>query len=156
MNAIVKAVRIAAVLLITVLLPACKNKPVYMHFETLPAEGWHADSLCTFTWVPEDTTDTYQILFHLRHTNAYPYQNLWLFVTRSEGNRSVCDTLEIYLADDRGTWLGNGRNGLISMPVLYDDNYRPHDTLTLSICQGMRDTMLRGVRDVGVEITVDN
>ena len=156
MNAIVKAVRIAAVLLITVLLPACKNKPVYMHFETLPTEGWHADSLCTFTWAPEDTTNTYQILFHLRHTNAYPYQNLWLFVTRSEGNRSVCDTLEIYLADDRGTWLGNGRNGLISMPVLYDDNYRPHDTLTLSICQGMRDTMLRGVRDVGVEIIVDN
>ena len=127
-----------------------------MHFETLPAEGWHADSLCTFTWAPEDTTDTYQILFHLRHTNAYPYQNLWLFVTRNEGNRSVCDTLEIYLADDRGTWLGNGRNGLISMPVLYDDNYRPRDTLTLSICQGMRDTMLRGVRDVGVEIIVDN
>ena len=156
MNAIVKAVRIAAVLLIMVLLPACKNKPVYMHFETLPTEGWHADSLCTFTWAPENTTNTYQILFHLRHTNAYPYQNLWLFVTRNEGNRSVSDTLEIYLADDRGTWLGNGRNGLISMPVLYDDNYRPHDTLTLSICQGMRDTMLRGVRDVGVEITVDN
>ena len=157
MNAIVKVARIAAVMLIITLLPACKNKSAYLHFETLPTEGWHQDSVLRYVLTTEDSQGVYDLMFHIRHTPAYPYQNMWLFVTRTSGEVRQTDTLELYLADGRGAWLGNGRNGLITMPVIYDEQVRlGGDTMTITIQHGMRDSMLRGVQDVGVELIVDN
>lgn len=110
--------------------------------------------MLSFTIAPEDTTAAYDILLHVRHTNCYPYQNMWFFVTRETGEWQQTDTLEFYLADDRGAWLGNGKNGLISMPVLYDTQVRfGSDTMHLHIRQGMRDSLLQGMQDVGVEVT---
>ena len=64
------------------------------------------------------------------------------------------DTIEFYLADDRGQWLGNKHHGFIEMPVLLESNYHYPDTghYSLSIRHGMRDSLLRGITDVGVEI----
>lgn len=144
-------------MLISIILTACGSKTAYLHFESLPSAAWHQDSVLCFPIATEDTAAGYDILLHIRHTNYYPYQNMWLFVNTLQGETSHTDTLEIYLADDRGAWLGNGRNGLISMPVLYDTQRRiGSDTLYISIQQGMRDSVLQGVQDVGVEVTVDN
>ena len=144
-------------MLIITLLPACKNKSAYLHFETIPTEGWHQDSVLRYVLTTEDSQGVYDLMFHIRHTPNYPYQNMWLFVTRSTGEVRQTDTLELYLADGRGAWLGNGRNGLITMAVIYDEQVRlGGDTMTITIQHGMRDSMLRGVQDVGVELIVDN
>ena len=68
------------------------------------------------------------------------------------------DTIEFYLADDRGQWLGDDKNGLIEMPILFDAYHHYTDTgfYQLSIQHGMRDTLLRGVMDVGLEIAVSD
>ena len=90
------------------------------------------------------------MLIYVRHTERYPYQNMWLFVD-DNGYR---DTIEFYLADDRGQWLGNKQNGFIEMPVLYEDTKQFADTgrYTLTIRHGMRDSLLRGITDIGMEI----
>lgn len=64
------------------------------------------------------------------------------------------DTLEFYLADDRGVWLGNGRNAIYDMPVLYEENIRfpQAGQYTYTIYQGMRTTQLIGVKDIGLEV----
>jgi gliding motility-associated lipoprotein GldH len=79
---------------------------------------------------------------------------MWLFV--SNGTHS--DTIEFYLADDRGQWLGADKNGFIEMPILFDASRHYPDTgfYQLSIQHGMRDTLLRGVMDVGLEIAVSD
>jgi len=107
-----------------------------------------------FTFIVDDTLSTYDILFHVRHTDGYRYQNMWLFTTFSDSLYQHTDTLEFYLADDRGRWLGNGRNGLIEMPILYEQNYRfaHRGTWHIRMQQGMRDSALAGVHDAGVEI----
>lgn len=144
-------------MLIAIILTACGSKPSYLHFEPVSDAAWHQDSVLTFAIATGDTLAAYDILFHIRHTNYYPYQNMWLFVTATQGERQQTDTMELYLADDRGVWLGNGRNGLTTMPVIYDEHRRlGSDTLYITIQQGMRDSVLRGVQDVGVEVTVDN
>ena len=59
-----------------------------------------------------------------------------------------------WLADDRGRWLGDKHHGLIEMPVLIEETKQFPDTgrYILDIAHGMRDSLLRGVMDVGVEI----
>lgn len=133
------------------LLAACSRDTVYSEFQSVPLNEWGADSVLTYRFNIEDTTATYQMIVCVRHTEQYPYQNMWLFV----GDTLRQDTIEFYLANDRGEWLGNGRNGLIEMPVLYEEAYRfAHSGEQVwHIQQGMREENLRGVSDVGFIIT---
>ena len=67
---------------------------------------------------------------------------------------NMCNASEFYLADDRGQWLGDKHYGFIEMPVLIEQNYHFPDTgrYYMAIQHGMRDSLLRGVTDIGVEI----
>lgn len=76
------------------------------------------DSVVRFDYTIEDAQPDYQLLVYVRHTERYPYQNMWLFVEDSLRQ----DTIEFYLADDRGQWLGNKHHGFIEMPVLLESN----------------------------------
>lgn len=118
----------------------------------MSSAGWHKDSLVGFSFTVTDTTASYDILLNVRHTEMYPYQNLWLFLG---GSRQLLnDTIEFYLADDRGVWLGTGHNGHITMPVLYEQGYHFSHAgeQTIYVTHGMRCDYLRGVTDVGIEI----
>lgn len=133
----------------SVLLSACSGKTIYSDFQSVPITGWNADSVLTFSMNTADLQDTYDVLLYVRHTDAYNYQNMWLFVGANEWQQ---DTIEIYLADDRGRWLSNGRTTM-EMPVLYKESVRFTDSIcTLTIQQGMRSESLKGVLDIGVEI----
>lgn len=135
---------------IAVLFSSCRNDIVYSHFSPIPSEKWHMDSVAHFDYTITDTQPAYRMLIYVRHTERYPYQNMWLFI----GDSLHRDTIEFYLADDRGQWLGDKHHGFIEMPVLLEDNYHFPDTGTyyIDITHGMRDTLLRGITDVGFEI----
>ncbi len=134
----------------------CIKPFTYSHFEAVPLNGWHQDSVLTFTWSIDDTAATYRILIDVRHTECYPFQNLWFFINGPYSPTPLLpysqDTIEFYLADERGQWLGKGRNGYIEMPVLYEEAYK-FDSIgeyTMTIQHGMRAELLKGVSDVGV------
>ena len=145
-------------ILLAALLTACSGDIVYSRFVSISYPGgtitssgeWHVDSVAQFAVPIADTTVDYRTIIYVRHTERYPYQNMWLFV----GDGSHRDTIEFYLADDRGQWLGNKYHGFIEMPVLYEAARHFPDTgsYALTVQHGMRDSLLRGVMDVGVEI----
>jgi len=125
---------------------SCTKVPLFSGYRTMPENGWDKDSILTFSFNITDTTATYDVMFSIRHTVNYPYQNLWLFTNQ--------DTMEIFLADQRGEWLGNGRGTLREMPVIYKQAIRfPHSgDYTISLQQGMRTNCLKGISDIGVII----
>lgn len=131
-------------------LTSCRNDIVYSQFSAIPSEKWAVDSVAHFDYVIADAEADYRILVYVRHTERYPYQNMWLFL--DNGTRR--DTIEFYLADDRGRWLGDRNHGFIEMPVLIEENYHYQDTgmYQMTISHGMRDSLLRGVKDIGLEI----
>ena len=133
---------------------SCQTDVVYSQFHPISSEQWHADSIVRFDYTIEDTTLDYRILLYVRHTERYPYQNMWLFVDNGE----MVDSIEFYLADDRGQWLGDKHNGIIEMAVLMEESKHFSDTGTyyMKVQHGMRDTLLRGVSDVGLEIVRNN
>ena len=140
------------------LLSACSHDIVYSRFIPISypggtitsSEEWAADSVLRFDYTIPDAAVDYRMLVYVRHTERYPYQNMWLFI--DDGQRE--DTIEFYLADDRGRWLGDKNHGFIEMPVLLEVTKQFPDTgaYSLTIRQGMRDSLLRGITDVGVEI----
>ena len=131
-------------------LTACRQDIVFSQFVSIPSGEWHVDSVAQFDYQIADKESGYQMLVYVRHTERYPYQNMWLFLD----NGMQRDTIEFYLADDRGQWLGDKHHGFIEMPVLIEQNYHFSDTghCAMTIQHGMRDSLLRGVTDIGVEI----
>ena len=129
---------------------SCRNDIVYSQFSSIPSGEWHVDSVAQFEYSIVNPESDYRMLVYLRHTESYPYQNMWLFVD----NGLNIDTIEFYLADDRGQWLGDKHHGFVEMPVLLEENYHFPDSgrYSITIQQGMRDTLLRGVTDIGLEI----
>ena len=80
------------------LLTSCRSDIVYSRFMPMSSNQWHADSVAQFDYAITDTSVDYRILVYVRHTERYPYQNMWLFLNDGMMN----DTIEFYLADDRG------------------------------------------------------
>ncbi|MBR1787317.1 MAG: gliding motility lipoprotein GldH [Paludibacteraceae bacterium] len=138
-----------SILIIALLfLTACQKKPVYSSYQMIRHQEWNMDNILWFDIPTPDTTNHYDIILSIRHTNRYRYQNLWLF-TELNGK---ADTIEFYLADEFGLWLGNGVGDTKEMPVLYMTDYQfpPDSLITIKIQQGMRDSLLQGIQDVGV------
>ena len=129
---------------------SCQKDIVFSQFVSIPSGEWGNEELANFDYTISDKDADYRMLIYVRHTERYPYQNMWLFVD----NGARRDTIEFYLADDRGQWLGDRHHGFIEMPVLFEQNYHFPDTgmYHMAVQHGMRDSVLRGVMDIGVEI----
>lgn len=146
-----------AAVLMTVLFAGCDGKPYFSDFKPVASEGWHADSVACFTIDAEDTLTTYQMILQVRHNDVYPYQNMWVFVDKTyPDNHTRTDTIEFYLADQRGRWLGGGMGNVKLMPVLIEPDWRFDAAGRYDICvrHAMRTDLLRGVQDIGLELYV--
>lgn len=134
---------------------ACKFESMYEKAIDIPHGEWNKKQNILFEIPVTDTLNGYDILLNIRNTNDYPYSNLFVFVTLSAPNgQNKVDTLELTLADDKGKWLGHGYTGIWNNEKMYRKQVRfSHSgTYRLSVQQGMRDDVLRGIPDVGIRI----
>lgn len=142
------------ILIVSLLLVGCQGDIVYTTFKSLPLVGWEADSSLCYNPVITDSVADYQMLITIRHTDAYPYQNLWLFVDIEKDSIQITrDTIECYMANERGEWLGGGLT-VRELPLLYSADYQfaSSGEYHISITQGMRNDTLIGIKEVGVKI----
>ena len=134
---------------------SCTHGVLFSRFENTPHEGWHADSALHFSIGISDSLPPCDLVFDIRHNEQYPYQNIWLLTDLYADSAFVLtDTLEYYLANQRGEWLGNGFGRLKDMPALWLNNtVLPHaDTIHIYVRHGMRTDTLRGVESIGLTL----
>ncbi len=141
-------------LVLVLSLVSCGKRMIYSEFQPIPSSGWEADSAVSFTVNVTDTLTPYDICLHLRHTQQYPFQNLWLFVENTTPTETQIDTLEFFVADQRGKWLGSGWGNLRELALPYKQTvvFPTAGAYTFRIQQGMRDECLRGINDIGLTI----
>lgn len=144
-------------LVVAIVMVACNSDIVYDGSVRVANPTWHADSVARFEIVIEDTTLDYQSGILIRNSGDYAYQNLWLFVTEIAPDSTItCDTVEYYLADNYGRWLGSGIGSLYTNIYYYKEDlrYSQEGVYTYEIRQGMRDEELKGITNIGVQILV--
>lgn len=134
---------------------ACDTNKVFDEFKPIPNEQWHKDSIMVFQIPISDTIQNNNININIRNNINYAYSNLWLFAyIELPGGTVMRDTFEMVLADPTGKWLGDGIGGYKTRNAVYRSkiffpfpgNYK------ISIQQGMRETMLEGISDVGLRV----
>lgn len=142
---------------VLMLLVACNDNIVYDNSLRVANPIWHCDSVARFEVEVSDTSIDYQSAILIRNSGDYRYQNLWLFVTEIAPDSTVtCDTIEYYLADDYGRWLGSGIGSLYTSLYYYKDDlhYSQAGIYTYEIKQGMRDDELQGITNIGIQILI--
>jgi len=142
-------------ILISLFAVACTGNDVYFQYDTVNPKGWNKDSLYGFDIKISDTISTYNVYVNIRNRGEYPYQNLWLFLSKTTPDKIKSnDSIECYLADQRGKWLGSGLGSIMEMPVLYQEKvrFKTAGIYHYKIVHGMRDTILHGINDIGMRV----
>ncbi|MCE5331793.1 MAG: gliding motility lipoprotein GldH [Bacteroidales bacterium] len=143
------------VMLIPLFFVSCTSNDVYFQYRTVAPGGWSKDSLYAYDVSITDAAANYNVYVNIRNRGEYPNQNLWLFIRKITPDSVMSnDTINFYLADQRGKWLGSGVGPVFEMPVLYQQNIRfpKVGTYRYEIFHGMRDSVLPGINDVGLRV----
>jgi len=142
-------------LLAAVLLASCGKNVVLDELHTFEDSRWHMDSVVTVVWEPEQSEDPVFMSMYIRHSTEYQYNNLFLFRSiESTQGLEYTDTVNVALADPLGVWNGSGMSNLKTLEIPIGQGavrFRDDERYTLKITQGMRDTVLYGIQDVGVQ-----
>ena len=148
---------IITVLFLACLLYGCLPSPYYQKEEPIPKNEWAYNFKPAFTFDITDTTAFYQPYFIIRHTQAYPYSNLWIWLyIRVPGDSTIRkERLNVPLAEATGKWLGRGMGEIYEQRLrLHIDsvNFNKAGTYQISLEQNMRINPLPEVLNVGFRL----
>src|ERR1044072_4447288 len=105
------------------LFTGCMPSPYYQQNYPVPGNAWQYNFTPTYKFEITDTAASYKMFFFIRHTEAYPFSNIWLIVSLKQPGDSSFQKLriEIPLAEQSGKWLGRGMGEIWEqlLPVNY-------------------------------------
>lgn len=151
--------RLLSLALFILALASCSNQACFTAFEHLPSEIWYRDSALRFDLPVGDTARSYNLVLDVRSSTDYRFQNLYLFIDIVAPNGAALrDTLECFLADDMGRWLGRGHGAIRDNRYLYREGARfaMPGSYSISVQQAMRVEALTGVAGVGIRMEEAN
>ena len=149
-----RLVRLVGASTVSLLLGSCGTDVVLDELITFEQMQWHMDSTVSVSWEPKESDKPVFMSMYIRHFTDYPYNNIYLFrsIESTEGVE-YSDTVNVALADDLGAWNGSGMSSLKTLAIPIGKGavrFRDDERYTLKITQGMRDTLLIGIQDIGI------
>lgn len=142
-------------LLTMLVLVGCTQPALYEGMYSFENREWAMGDRTVHTLTVTDTVSLYDVYLNLRIGTAYPYANMYLFVTTGmPDGRSLRDTVECILADRTGRWLGDGLGDIRDNRILFKPQVRfpQSGTYTFALEHGMRTETLPEVYDAGIGI----
>lgn len=138
---------------------SCDANRVFEDYYTSDANGWNKDSIAVFNLEIAEENQRYNLLINSRNLENYAYSNLWLFIEiLSPDSTTVVDTIEYKLALPNGKWTGQGTGGVYHNQYGYRSNvfFPETGTYQVKIQHGMRDDVLKGLKDIGIRLEKNN
>ena len=150
-----RTIRIILFFCIITFLAACDSNRVYEENKEIPEGNWSANNKVAFDFEIPDTTIVHNVYINVRNTSQYPKSNLYLFITSTypDGKTSK-DTVNCYLQDPNGKWLGNGIGDLWDNRLLFKPSVKfpKAGKYRIEYEQAMRLDPLPGITDVGLRV----
>ncbi|MBI1183547.1 gliding motility lipoprotein GldH [bacterium] len=142
-------------LLCTTVLSGCNRGLLYEKYMEIDHNGWEYVKPITFEVEVTDVSKPYDFYINLRHTNDYPYSNLWimLFSYPPEGNPTQ-QRMELKLAKPDGKWLGNGLGANITheIKVKAGFTFPMPGKYAFTLQHDMREQIVPAITHVGIRI----
>jgi len=147
------------VIVLILALNSCDRNGVYDENVSTSNGTWTENNVAKFIAPIADTLSYHNIYINIRNTTDYPNCNLYLFIaTTAPSGATQLDTIECFLADDQGKWLGKGFGYIRDSQVPYKRNVRfpQKGDYRFEIKQAMRTDSLIGISSVGIRVEKSN
>jgi gliding motility-associated lipoprotein GldH len=134
---------------------SCDRNMVFDNNKTLADAGWNSSDIVKFNVPIADTAVPYNFYLNIRVTTEYKFANLFLYMKTLYPNGQISiDTIECFLADIDGRWLGSRSGKIIDNRILFRKNmkYPLFGTYSFEFEQAMRDSVLTNVENFGIRI----
>jgi|GEM_PF-164690 len=137
---------------------SCQNENIYQNAGTIPSSGWATDQPFYFQdSIPFSAPENIGYEIDIRHSNIYPYQNIWLYIqTKSSDGETRSDSINWQLSGKNGRWLGKGWGSLYNvsyrLPNLVIKKSTQKRWFQIKIEHGLRDQILTGIEDIGIRL----
>ena len=140
---------------VTMWFSACQTDTVYHQYQTIPTEnGWLKKDTLVFNITPKLAGHHFNLEIDIRHSELYPYQDIWIEIRHPFTPHIVPDTLHLLMADKDGNWKGQGKAFSFyqfTQQAGYVTLY-PADSV-LQLIPIMKDNALKGIHDVGIRLS---
>lgn len=162
-------------------LAACHTDTVYHVYHPVSVNGWSKQDTLIYTLPDSLKEGCYQLEMNVRHTEAYPYRDIWIemaveqekpqqthtkqteaedsleinvFEASTDSMTWVRDTLHFYLADNKGRWIKGGTIGSLYQFSAPAQSFclNGKNGKTLRIIHIMKDNPLPGIHDIGIRL----
>ena len=143
-------------LLAVVLLAGCSTMDTFEKNAEIPKHEWSYSLQPEINFTITDTVTPYNVFVTLRHTDAYAYKNIWLYIsTRQPGDSTFQkERFELTLQNQNGEWIGTGMSDIweVRYPLFNNLRFTKQGNYTIRLQQTMRDNPLLHVMNAGVRI----
>jgi gliding motility-associated lipoprotein GldH len=134
---------------------ACDGNVVYEKNKPMEEGKWSVMDIVKFNVDISDVKQPYNYYLNVRIEDTYRFANLFLYMKTlfPDGKMSI-DTIECYVADVDGRWLGERSGSMIDNRILLRQNvvFQQAGRYSFEFEQAMRDSILDGVADFGIRI----
>jgi len=137
-------------------MPACGDGVVYNTYRHTQAEGWDKTDTLFFDVLPLREAGVYRQTVGLRINESFPFNSVTLVVdcTVEPKHKTYSDTLRCRLTDNKGNMLGRGVSYYQYDFTASDLRLDEGDSLHIGVRHIMRRETLRGIADVGLQLSL--
>ncbi len=134
---------------------ACNSNVIFEKNKQIENAVWKSADVIKFTVPLTDSVQACNFIINIRNSSEYQYSNIFLFIKTFYPNGKISiDTVECYLADKEGKWLGKRSGKIIDNRILFRRavQFRQKGTYSFEFEQAMRVDELKGIEDFGIRI----
>lgn len=133
---------------------SCERGVFYDESQKIQDREWSMHKYYVFEVDFPDTIQTYDFYITFRHSVDYSYRNMFFFLRTYYPDSTITrqDTIECFLADDYGHWLGKDNGDLRDVKMRFAAGIKlpMQGKYKFEIRQASRDSILRDVADIGL------
>ncbi len=148
-----KRINFLIITVISIGMIACDDSLIYENNQGFEDNTWSYQDAKTFSFDIDSLTPV-KLFINLRTTTNYPYSNIYMFLHSDYPNGyNDIDTLEFFLADPIGNWLGDNSGTVVENKAMISKGIFPATgTYTFKLEQAMRNDSLPEILDVGIRV----
>ena len=145
--------------LIVFSLSSCDKNKVYQKYVSLPDYAWLKTNSIDFKVNIEDTAIAYNVFLNVRHTDFYPYKNLWVKLKSQVNDKLHWDEeIELILQEKSGKWMSDCSGNICDAKILIKagEQFSSAGEYTFTLTQIMRVDPVVAIMDMGLRIEKAN
>lgn len=146
------------VMMIPILFAQCSSETTYFHqYKSVDIDGWGTEDTIVFHINPASSTTMLNAEIGVRTTNAFMYSKLFMKgVWQCDGDEIAVDTLFVPIFDKKGVNLGRGLPYPLCTKMIPSIRIDSGRIYTYTITPLMQPTMVEGVKDIGLRLTISD